>query len=50
MRQQQEAEALRKLEEEAKKQAEAARKLAEENSERWAQEEKAKSTEKMITT
>jgi len=39
IRKQQEAEALRKLEEEAARQAEAARKLAEENSERWSQQE-----------
>lgn len=42
LKQQQEAETLRKLEEEAKKQAEEAKRLAEENRERWEQEEKAK--------
>jgi translation initiation factor IF-2 len=42
LKQQQEAETLRKLEEEAKKQAEEAKRLAEVNRERWEQEEKAK--------
>ncbi|EJI84851.1 translation initiation factor IF-2 [Alishewanella aestuarii B11] len=43
IRKQQEAEALRKLEEEAARQVEAARKLAEENGERWSQQETTRS-------